>query len=354
MSDSFIRDSLRQLPKRKGLIVCSQRAQNLIYKTKEFLDLEPSIDWVHRPVTNKELIDLTPHPLNEVEVLFTGWSGPMLNESNLRLMPHLQAVFHAGGTVRGIVSPDFWKLGIPIFNTKEANAIPVAEYTYAQIILGLKRAGYLQRFIHERHAFPQEIYRDYLDNPPPFHGAYQQPVGLIGLSLIGRKTARLLQCSDLRLHCYDPHVEAEEMRRLGIQKCSLEELFETCLVVSLHAPELPETCQMVRGEHLASMPAGGVFINTSRGSLIHQEEMYQVLKNRPDLWAVLDVTEPEPLPRDDPLLGLPNLSITPHIAGALGSETRRLARDLCSEYAQWVQNLPTRFQVCESDMAIQA
>lgn len=343
----------RQPATRKGLIACSQRAQKLIFESSEFNPVARAIKWIHDPVNKEQFRDLGDQ-LATVEVLFSSWSPPRLDAECLARMPALQAVFYAGGSVKGIVSPDFWKLDIPVFNTKLANAVPVAEYCFSQIILGLKRAGQLSRYLREERGFPREMYQEHHLETCPFHGAFRQPVGLIGLGVTGRQTAALLRQSDLQLLGFDPFVTQTEMARSQVDKVELEDLFRRSCAVSLHAPELESTRWMIRGHHLLSMPRHGVFINTSRGGLVHQDEMIDALRKRPDLWAVLDVTEPEPLLPDSPLLSMPNVEVTPHIAGALGSEMNRLAREICREYFRWLKQVPTHSRVYETDLCTQA
>jgi len=95
----------------------------------------------------------------------------------------------------------------------------------------------------------------------------------------------------------------------------LDELFALSEVVSLHAPGLPETEGMIQGSHLASMKRNATLMNTSRGAVVREAEMVEILEARPDLWAVLDVTHPEPREPGSRLYDLPNVLLTPHIAG---------------------------------------
>jgi phosphoglycerate dehydrogenase-like enzyme len=126
---------------------------------------------------------------------------------------------------------------------------------------------------------------------------------------------------------------------------SLEELFRESDVVSLHAPHTDETDGMITGEHIASMKRGATFINTARGGIVREEEMLEVLRKRPDLTAVLDVTEPEPAAADSPVFALPNVVLTPHIAGSLGLECRRMGRYMVDELRRYLNGEPLRWQV---------
>jgi phosphoglycerate dehydrogenase-like enzyme len=131
-----------------------------------------------------------------------------------------------------------------------------------------------------------------------------------------------------------------------VELCSIEDVFRRADVVSLHTPWLKETEGLITGAHFAAMKPGATFINTARGAVVREDEMIQVLKQRPDLFAVLDVTYPEPPEPGSPLYSLPNVVLTPHIAGAMGTECRRmgclvveeLQRYLNGEALQWAIN----------------
>jgi phosphoglycerate dehydrogenase-like enzyme len=120
------------------------------------------------------------------------------------------------------------------------------------------------------------------------------------------------------------------------------------------APLLPETVGMIRGAHLASMKEGATFINTARGALVHEAELVMVLRQRPDLQAVLDVTDPEPPPADLPLYSLANVMLTPHIAGALDGECRRLGRVMVEELGRCLRGATLHGEVLPQQAALRA
>jgi phosphoglycerate dehydrogenase-like enzyme len=145
--------------------------------------------------------------------------------------------------------------------------------------------------------------------------AYGSTVGLVSLGMVGRLVRERLRPFDLRVVACDPYVTSEEAHVLGVDLIPLEDLFASSEVVSLHAPWLPETEGMIQGSHLASMKRNATLINTSRGAVVREAEMVEILEARPDLWAVLDVTHPEPREPGSRLYDLPNVVLTPHIAG---------------------------------------
>jgi phosphoglycerate dehydrogenase-like enzyme len=170
-------------------------------------------------------------------------------------------------------------------------------------------------------------------------------VGLVSLGLIGRLVRERLRPFDLRVLAYDPYVKPDYARELDVQLLPLAEVFRRSDVVSLHTPLREETEKMITGAHFASMKPGATFINTARGAIVHETEMIEVLKQRPDLQAVLDVTYPEPPEPGSPLYTLPNVILTPHIAGSMDGECRRMGRYMVEELRRFVAGKPLRWQV---------
>jgi phosphoglycerate dehydrogenase-like enzyme len=215
-----------------------------------------------------------------------------------------------------------------------ANAIPTAEFALAQILLSLKRAWYFNRAIQRAGKYPPR---------ERVAGAYHSQVGLISLGMIGAYVAQLLQAFDVEVWAYTS--SAEKAARLGARQASLDEIFTQCDVVSLHTPWIPETVGMITGAHLASMRANATFINTARGAVVREDEMIAVLQQRPDLFALLDVTYPEPPVEGSPLYTLPNVVLTPHIAGSLDDECRRMGRYAIRELEHYLKGEPQEWEI---------
>jgi phosphoglycerate dehydrogenase-like enzyme len=143
----------------------------------------------------------------------------------------------------------------------------------------------------------------------------------------------------------------EKASRLGAEKCSLEAIFNRSDVVSLHTPWLKETEGMITGEHLALMKPNATFINTARGAVVREQEMIEVLQQRPDLFAILDVTYPEPPKPGSPLYTLPNVILTPHIAGSLDNECQRMGRYMVDELERYLAGEPLQWAISREKAA---
>ena len=308
-----------------------------IYPPSVLRDLENLCDFCCHPITPDEM-PAHADALAQTELLFSGWGPPRLDRETLNRMPRLRAVFYGAGSIASLVTEDFWKTDLPVCSAWGANAVPVVEYTLAQIILCLKRA-------HVQEAsYGKTRERDAWKAPYPL-GAYGATVGLLSLGQIGRNVSRRLQALDVHVLAYDPYADSEAAADCGCELVPLDELFRRSNVLSVHTPRLPETEGMVTADLLRSLPSGASFINTARGAVVDQPALEKILAERPDLYAVLDVTDPEPLPKDSPLFDLPNVFLTPHIAGSQGRECARMGRYMVEECARFLQGEPLRWRI---------
>ncbi len=320
----------------KGIFVLG--AFDLIYDAKTVHDLAAMVDLDPTPYT-AESIRSHPEALRDCDIIFSGWGAPKMDEEFLSRAPKLKIVFYGAGSVHGMVSDAFWKRGIRCVSAWGANAVPVSEYTLGMILLSLKRA------------LPAA--RDYTLSKGkercliPAAGGFGSTVGIVSTGMIGRRVIRLLRGFDVNIVAYDPFLSEEEAAGLQVRQATLEELFAQSDVVSVHTPLLPPTVGMIRGEHISSMKRGATLINSARGAVIREKEMIDVLKRRTDLYAVLDVTDPEPPQPDSPLWEMPNVLLTPHIAGSMGSECARHGQTMLEECRRYLAGERLLYEVDE-------
>jgi phosphoglycerate dehydrogenase-like enzyme len=183
----------------------------------------------------------------------------------------------------------------------------------------------------------------------PAVGNYGRRVGLIGASRVGRRVLELLRPYDLTVALADPYLNAAEAARLGATLLPLDDLLRTSTIVSVHAPDIPQTRGLLDRRRLALIPDGGVLINTARGALVdHDALIDELVAGR--ISAFLDVTDPEPPPADSPLFTLPNVFLTPHVAGSMGNELERLGRSTVEELERLTDGRPLIYQVRKSDL----
>jgi len=236
--------------------------------------------------------------------------------------------------VKGVATPDMYARGIVISSAAPMNAIPVAEYTMGVILLSNKR-------------FWQHMHRTTMMAAP---GNYRRTVGIIGASMVGREVIRLLKSYTMDVLLYDPYVSEEGARELGVTKVDLPALMSQSDIVSLHAPNLPTLRHMINGELLTKMKDGATFINTARGALVDEEALLRELQSG-RIYAVLDVTDPEPPVDGSPFYSLPNVVYTPHSAGAMGQECHRLADFAIDELERFLAGQPLQNAVTQEALA---
>ena len=274
--------------------------------------------------------DILAGKLADIEVIFSTWGIPQLNTELMSKMPKLQAVFYGAGATDNFARPCFER-GVKVFSAWLANAIPVAEFCLGQILLGLK--GY---FRYIRTIDCKEKSNHLLIGP----GCYGETVALIGAGAISSKLQELLKAFHLNVIVVPSRKEKRTV--------SLEEVFAKAMIVSNHLPNRDDNVGVLDGKLFASMREGAVFINTGRGRQVNEAELIEVLKKRPDLTALLDVTYPEPPENGSELYTLPNVFLSPHIAGSLNDEVHRMADYMIAEYKRFANGEATQYEVRES------
>ncbi|MET9518195.1 hydroxyacid dehydrogenase [Streptomyces sp. NPDC002994] len=265
--------------------------------------------------------------LSRADVLISGWGCPLVDAGVLADAPRLRAVMHAAGSVKQVLAPEVWERGITVSSAAPANAGPVADYTVAAIHLAAKRA--FRTAGEYRAGRPRDL------TVSPATGFLDRTVGVVGASKIGRLVLARLAGAGVRLLVHDPYLAAAEAAALGGELVALDALLTASDIVTLHAPLLPGTRHLIDARALALLRDGAILINTARGGLVDTEALAaHCADGRID--AVLDVTDPEPLPPGHVLLGLPNVLVTPHIAGAMGTEVRLLGEFAVAEAERFV------------------
>lgn len=293
-----------------------------------------TVDYVYSEAQRKqiaEVTDLMPEIVNagnfdsvdlkDVEVIFSTWGMMCFTDEQLDRMPNLKAVFYGAGATDYFARPLLAR-GIKVISAWKANAIPVAEFVLAQIILSMK--NYFSNNWTNKFAGP---------------GCYGETVALIGAGAISSKLQEMLKILNLNVLVIPSRPERRTV--------SLEEAFRTAYVVSNHLPNREDNQKVLTKELFASMRQGATFINTGRGAQVDEAGLIEVLKARPDLTALLDVTFPEPPEAGSELYTLPNVRLTTHIAGSLNDEVHRMADYVIGDYLHFAAGEPLEHEVTE-------
>lgn len=294
------------------------------------------------PIADPRATSVRAGLLDDVEVALCGWGCPPIDHRALEAMESLRMVAHGAGSVRGIVTDELWERNITVTSAAAANAIPVAEFTFAAIVMINKDVFGIRDRHREARGTKQVV--DFA-----VMGNRGRRIGLVGASSIGRLVAERLETIDVEVSISDPFLSEEEAAGLGVSKVELDVLLQTSDVVSLHAPALASTRHMIAAPELALMKDGGWLINTARGSLIEPGALQAELSTG-RINALIDTSDPEPLPAESPLYDLPNVVLTPHIAGSLGTEISRMGEMAVSEIERFTSNQPPLNPVTRADM----
>ncbi|MBE6596475.1 MAG: hydroxyacid dehydrogenase [Ruminococcaceae bacterium] len=325
----------------RSIFLCEKDKNIIKVYSEETVSLLSESAALDRTVFTKADLLEDPEGFSDVEYIFSTWGMPTLEESEIRtLLPSLKCVFYAAGTVQKFARP-FLACGVKVFSAWAANAIPVAEFTVAEIILANKGFYRQSRLMKSgEHKLCKELTEEYKGN-------YGEKVGLIGVGMIGSLVAEMLKAYKLNVLVFDPFLSDEKAERLGVKKTSLEEIFSSCRVVSNHLANNEQTKRMLSGKYFSLMLPCSTFINTGRGAQVVEEDLAALLRERPDVTALLDVTYPEPPVDGHPFYSLPNCVLTPHIAGSLANETHRMAEYMAEEFRLYTEGLPCRYEVTE-------
>lgn len=234
------------------------------------------------------------------DVLFTGWGQKTIHADDI---PSVKIIAHTGGTVGGIIAPDVFEKGVKVLSGNAYYAESVAEGVIAYMLFALRNMGYYSHELSEGR---------WQENRT--EGLLDQRVGIISVGAISRIVLEHLKAYRAKVKVFSTRPDPAYAEKMGFTYASLEEIFSTCRVVSLHTARNPETRHMIRAEHFAMLEDGAVFLNTARGEVIDEDALAAELKTG-RIRAVLDVYQTEPLPADSPFVGLKNAMLFPHQCG---------------------------------------
>jgi phosphoglycerate dehydrogenase-like enzyme len=288
-------------------------------------------------VITKESINVHIDAVRNADVVFSAWGMPRFEPNELDVFDNLKAIFYAAGSVKSFAE-SFLNRGVIIVSGWQANAIPVSEFTVAQIILSTK--GYFRNI------------REYKDSELRTKGicfkgkgSFDETIGLIGCGAIARRVIKLLKNYNLQVIVYDPYLSDSDAKVLGVEKVNLDDIFKRAYVISNHLPSLKELKGILNKKYFSLMREDATFINTARGAEVVEEDLVSELKKRPSLTALLDVLVDERSNADRELFHIPNVYVTSHIAGSQNNELVRMADFVIEDFISWEAGLPLKYQV---------
>jgi len=277
-----------------------------------------------RPFTSAEVAER----IGGCDVYITTWGAPGLDETILAAAPELKLLTHLCGTVVPFVSDGVWERGIRVLSGNRYFAESVAEGTLAYILSALRDIPrYSRQLKEERRWKAADAYNE---------GLAGKRIGIISYGTIARNLVRILSAFRVKLFVYDiKPLPADDIRKYGLHQASLEEIFGTCDIISVHTPLFDATRHLIGAPLLSRIRPGALFVNTSRGAVIDQCALERELADG-RFRAVLDVYEEEPPKPDCPLYELPNVMMIPHMGGPTVDLRRVITHDLLKESADYL------------------
>lgn len=305
---------------------------------------EPSLNELGRNLTADEAMER----ITDCDAILTTWGTPRFTPREVKAAPNLRIIAHAAGSLRPVITPEVFDLGITVTHAASTIAVMVGEMALAMTLACLRRLTRHDRVMKRDPHFADE------QRPTDEDSLFGAKVGLVGLGWTAREFVRLLKPFGCEIRAYDPFAKPEAADELGVQLAGLDEVFRDARVVSLHAAKLESTNRMIGREQLALLPDGAVLVNTARGSLIDEEALVAELKSG-RIWAGLDVTDPEPPAADSPLRRLPNVILTPHAAGPTRGRRWVLVAEMIEELRLFfVEGKAPRFAVSKEQFGYMA
>lgn len=302
----------------------------VLSKLSEYGELSPKI--------NRKNLKEHAGFLEECEYAFATWGMPKFTKEEIsEYMPKLKAVFYSAGTVQYFAAP-FLESGVRIFSAYAANAVPVTEYTFAQITLAAKGFYQASKFYRLLPAYSLAFANTSTGN-------YRCKVGLVGLGAIGKAVAEKLRTLDVDVFAYDPFVPEQEAEKLGVTLVDLETLFSECDIISNHLANKEELRNIFNYKLFKRMKKHSTFINTGRGAQVAEYSLALSLILHPSRTFVADVLKREYIPYINPLFWCPNAVITPHIAGSIGNEPQRMAYYMMEELERVTSGKGAKYEV---------
>ncbi len=191
-----------------AMFILSRSAYDAVYAPQAAADIGRRVNVLappHTRLTIKEHTEL----LADMEILFSGWGGPLIDEAFLKAAPKLKAIFYGAGSISGFATPAMWERGIVVTTARYANSIPAAEFTVGAILLSLKHTWRLAAAPVNQLGFQIR---------PELPGNYGAIIGLVGMGVIARLVVRMLAAFDMQVITYDPHLSDADASQLGVKR----------------------------------------------------------------------------------------------------------------------------------------
>ena len=285
--------------------------------------------------------------LEDCEVIFSTWGMPKLSSEQIkRLFPNLKAVLYAAGTVQGFAA-EFIDCSVHVCSAWRANAVPVAEYTFSQIILAQKGFFQSSRLVKKNQAAAYLHHKNHTGN-------YGAKIGVIGVGAIGSLLCEMLKQINCTVYAYDPFLSAQRAAQLGVELTDLKTIFSQCDVITNHLANKAELKGLFNYDMFKLMKPYSTFINTGRGDQVEESDLARAMREDRTRTAVLDVTRTDIITAANPMTRCRNVFQTPHIAGSAGQEVWRMSEYMIAELDRLLAGEPLVHEVTREMLELMA
>ena len=309
----------------------------LLEETQIFLQdhFDVTYNPMERNYTEAELAEAA----KDYDVLLTGWGTPHLGKSGLlKKESRLKLVAHTGGSVGDLVDQTAYENGITIVSGNELYAESTAEGALAYMLSAL-------RHIPDDVANMKSGGYWKTEGINPTAGLFERKIGIVGVGAVARNLMRFLKPFRVQLKVYDTYaIDPEFLQEVGAVQTDLDEIFQTCSVISVHASLTPHTKGLIGRKYFEMMQEGAIFVNSARGAIVVEEELVEALQTQ-NIRAILDVYTVEPLPAESPLRTLANAYLVPHQGGPTIDRRGGIGRTICEEVLRFAQGQPLRYEI---------
>jgi phosphoglycerate dehydrogenase-like enzyme len=321
------------------------------FATFRYVEFDRPSSWDEPPPPDAESDRRLIAELNDATALIVAPGAPRVTAEIMDACPGLRFVGELEGDrfARRIDVEAAWERGVKTVDTTNGSSYGVSEWALAMAMIGLRNAGsWFRKIVIDRQ---EEFYPEFLTDVGFQNGELTgKTVGLIGCGIIGRRLLELLEPFHCTTFVYDPYVPRELADIYRVTFTSLDRVLSASDVVICLAPITPATRGMLGAREFDLMRDQAVFVNVSRGAIVDTDALIAKLRQG-RLIAALDVFEPEPIPVDSPVRDLPNVFLTPHIAGVTAAGGPRFFRLMVDELGRFLAGHETRYDLLPRTIA---
>jgi len=274
--------------------------------------------------------------IRDVDIAITGWGTSRFTERVMDNANCLKLIAHTAGSVGSLVTDAVYEKGVRVVTGNDGFAESVAEGTMAYILAAQRKIPQFNRDVHVKGWGPLD-YTNY--------SLLRRKVGIVGYGAVSKFLIQMLKPFHCDILLYSGHMSDEDAKAIGVTKATLEEIFSTCSIVSLHTSATPKNAGLITKELLAMMPDDALLVNTARPAVLDEDALYDECKTG-RIRAFLDVHKDEAiLPMESRMRWLDDVLMMPHHAGPTIDYRKYAARYALEDVARFLKGEELRHEI---------